>query len=56
MEVLYIKIIILENDFLELNQGLFVHDFLIKNCFKIDYTKEAGWGYFKHCFYQVWVR
>jgi FkbM family methyltransferase len=51
-----IKIIILENDFLELNQGLFVHDFLIKNCFKIDYTKEAGWGYFKHCFYQVWVR
>lgn len=51
-----IKVVLIENDFHELSKGLFVHDFLKQNNFKVDYEKSGGWGDFYNNFYQAWVK
>ena len=53
-----IKTILLENDFYEKDQALWVHDFLKSKGFVVDYSTNGGgggWGYCKEFFWQTWL-
>jgi hypothetical protein len=53
-----IKTILLENDFYDKDQALWVHDFLKSNGFVVDFSTNGGGGGFGYCkefFWQTWV-
>jgi hypothetical protein len=49
-----IKLIIMENDYKDIENKIFIDSVLIKNNFKVKYEEEGGWGPCKKFFYQVW--
>jgi len=51
-----IKLIIMENDYWDLNHKNAVDDILIKNNFYVDYTESGGWGPCYHNFFEVWKK
>jgi FkbM family methyltransferase len=50
------KTIIIENDFHDFNQKIFVDNEFIKFNFKKVYNKGEGWGPCTHFFYEVWKK
>jgi hypothetical protein len=51
-----IKLIIMENDYWDLNHKNAVDAVLIKNNFYVDYVESGGWGPCYHNFFEVWKR
>ena len=51
-----IKLIIMENDYWDLNQKKYVNDVLIRHNFYTDYIEHGGWGPCQSFFYEVWKR
>jgi len=55
-----INLIIMENDYTDVERKQYVDSVLSSNGFSVDYTRSAGWATFiKTCyenFYEVWVR
>jgi len=51
-----IKLIIMENDYWDLNHKNAVDAILIKNNFYVDYVESGGWGPCYHNFFEVWKR
>jgi FkbM family methyltransferase len=54
-----IKLIIVENDYLDTSQKKYVDWVLIQNGFYVDYVESGGWGADTPCymnFYEVWKR
>jgi FkbM family methyltransferase len=51
-----INMIIMENDYWEIEKKNFVDEFLIKNGFYQDYTEAGGWGPCYNFFYQTWKK
>jgi FkbM family methyltransferase len=51
-----IKLIIMENDYSDIEQKKYVNSILIKNNFYVDYYEPGGWGPCFPFFYEVWKR
>jgi FkbM family methyltransferase len=51
-----IKLIIMENDYWDLNHKNVVDSILIKNNFYVDYVECGGWGPCYHNFFEVWKK
>lgn len=51
-----IKLIIMENDYWDLNHKNVVDDILMKNNFYVDYTESGGWGPCYNNFFEVWKK
>jgi hypothetical protein len=51
-----IKLIIMENDYWDLNHKNAVDAILINNNFYVDYVESGGWGPCYHNFFEVWKR
>jgi len=51
-----IKLIIMENDYHEIEQKNYVDSILIKNGFYVDYSKGGGWGPCADRFFEVWLK
>ena len=51
-----IKLIIMENDYWDLNHKNVVDAILIKNNFYMDYAESGGWGPCYHNFFEVWKK
>lgn len=51
-----INLIIMENDYIEIEKKNFVDEILIKNNFIVDYTEKGGWGPCYDNFFEVWKR
>lgn len=49
-----IELIIIENDFTEIEKKEFVHTFFEKSGFQPVHTQAGGWGPCYSCFFQVW--
>jgi FkbM family methyltransferase len=50
------KLIIIENDFRDFQNMLFVHDLFKRYGLELVYNREGGWEPCYHYFYQVWSR
>lgn len=51
-----VNLIIMENDYWDINKKNFVDEVLIKNGFYVDYKKHGGWGPCNKNFYEVWKK
>jgi len=51
-----IKLIIMENDYHELEKKQYVDEILIKNEFHRDYVEAGGWGPCNKNFFEVWKK
>ncbi len=51
-----INLIIMENDYLNINHKIFVDKVLTDNNFYRDYVEAGGWGCCYNCFFEVWKR
>lgn len=51
-----INLIIIENDYNDINHKIYIDDILTKNNFKVTYTKGGGWGPCKDNFFEVWKK
>jgi FkbM family methyltransferase len=51
-----IKLIIMENDYHEIERKLTVDDILRKNNFYVDHSESGGWGCCQVNFFEVWKR
>ena len=51
-----IKLIIMENDYWDLNHKNIVDSILIKNNFYVDYVESGGWGPCYNNFFEVWKK
>ena len=51
-----IKLIIMENDYLNATHKFYVDSILKKNNFKIAYVEGGGWGDFANNFFEVWKK
>jgi hypothetical protein len=54
-----IKLIVMENDYLDLTHKQYIDDVLKQNGFYVDYVESGGWGSGTPCytnFYEVWKR
>jgi len=51
-----INMIIMENDYTDLQHKLYVDNILIKNNFLRSYVERGGWGCCENCFYEVWKK
>jgi FkbM family methyltransferase len=51
-----VKLIIMENDYLDESHKKYVDDILNNAGFKIDYIEGGGWGYFANNFFEVWKK
>ena len=51
-----INLIIMENDYTNLEHKQYINDILVKNNFYVDYVERGGWGPCFHNFYEVWKR
>ena len=48
--------VIMENDYHDFSQKLFVDEVLCSNAFEVVYCESGGWGPCIDCFYEVWRR
>jgi hypothetical protein len=51
-----INLIIMENDYYDIQQKYYIDEVLKKNNFYIDYVEEGGWGFCYNNFYEVWKK
>jgi hypothetical protein len=51
-----IKLIIMENDYKNIEEKNYIDDILKSNGFYIDYNEAGGWGPCYDEFFQVWKR
>ena len=51
-----IKLIIMENDYHELDKKKYVDEILVKNQFYRDYVEAGGWGVCHNNFFEVWKK
>jgi FkbM family methyltransferase len=51
-----INLIIMENDYTDINHKNFVNTILRTNNFYRDYVEAGGWGCCYNCFFEVWKR
>jgi FkbM family methyltransferase len=51
-----INLIIMENDYYELNKKQYVDQILLKNNFYRDYVEAGGWGVCEKNFFEVWKK
>jgi len=51
-----IKLIIMENDYLDISKKKYVDEILIKNNFYVDYRESGGWGPCFDNFFEVWKK
>jgi FkbM family methyltransferase len=51
-----INLIIMENDYLDINHKLEINRVLVENKFYVDYIERGGWGPCYNNFYEVWKR
>ncbi len=51
-----IQMIIMENDYHEIQKKNFVDTFIIKNNFERIYVEGGGWGPCESCFFEVWKK
>jgi FkbM family methyltransferase len=49
-----IKLIIMENDYWDINKKMYVDNILKNNGFYLDYSRSGGWGPCYNNFYEVW--
>jgi FkbM family methyltransferase len=51
-----INLIIMENDYHDINKKNYVDEILKKNSFNLDYVKSGGWGPCYNNFFEVWKK
>lgn len=51
-----IKLIIMENDYWDINKKQYIDRILIKNNFYVDYVESGGWGPCYNNFFEVWKK
>jgi FkbM family methyltransferase len=51
-----IKLIIMENDYLNESHKKFIDNVLRENGFALDYVEGGGWGHFANNFFEVWKK
>jgi FkbM family methyltransferase len=51
-----VNLIIMENDYWDINKKNFVDNVLVNNGFYVDYKKDGGWGPCHKNFYEVWKK
>ena len=51
-----INLIIMENDYLDINNKLYIDNILTQNNFIVDYVEAGGWGPCYNNFFEVWKR
>ena len=51
-----INLIIMENDYLDINNKLYIDNILTQNNFVVDYVEAGGWGPCYNNFFEVWKR
>lgn len=51
-----VNLIIMENDYLDINHKIYIDSVLKKNNFEVIYTEGNGWGPCVNFFYEVWKR
>jgi hypothetical protein len=51
-----INLIIMENDYTNINHKKYVDDVLKNNNFFVDYVERGGWGPCSNNFFEVWKR
>ena len=51
-----IKLIIMENDYNDINHKNYIDTILQNNNFKVDYSESGGWGPCINKFYEVWIK
>jgi len=51
-----ITLIIMENDYHNIDHKIYIDTILKQNNFKVDYSKPGGWGPCELNFYEVWVK
>ena len=51
-----IKLIIMENDYWDINKKMYIDNILHNNGFYVDYSRSGGWGPCYNNFYQVWKK
>jgi FkbM family methyltransferase len=51
-----INLIIMENDYWDINKKIYIDYILIKNNFYVDYSESGGWGPCYNNFFEVWKK
>ena len=51
-----INLIIMENDYIDINKKIYIDKILIENTFKLDYKEAGGWGPCQENFFEVWKK
>jgi FkbM family methyltransferase len=51
-----VNLIIMENDYRDISNKIYVDDILKKNNFNRDYVEKGGWGPCKNNFFEVWKK
>ena len=51
-----INLIIMENDYKDVDHKIYIDNILKLNNFVVDYTESGGWGPCKNYFYEVWKK
>ena len=51
-----INLIIMENDYSDVNKKQYIDSILIQNNFYVDYVESGGWGPCYNNFYEVWKK
>ena len=51
-----INLIIMENDYQDINHKNYIDDILRKNNFNVEYSEQGGWGPCSSNFFEVWRR
>jgi len=51
-----IKLIIMENDYWDIDKKKYIDDVLVKKNFYVDYSERGGWGPCLNNFFEVWKR
>ena len=51
-----INLIIMENDYHDIEHKKYIDNILTKNNFKVDYEAGGGWGVCTDYFFQVWIK
>lgn len=51
-----IKLIIMENDYWDVDKKEYVDSILTQNNFSVDYSEAGGWGPCQHRFFEVWKK
>jgi FkbM family methyltransferase len=51
-----VNLIIMENDYTDINKKNYIDKILIENTFKLDYKEGGGWGPCQENFFEVWKK